>query len=120
MEEGTVVAERSDVAISVDRNKMCQVVHNLVSNAIKFTPQGGRVTVTASLERASRRSLVGGTAAEEDVTVTFVKVAVVDTGVGLTEVSTCDWAASFRSDSPGRPPLRSSFCLRSHVTVFTA
>lgn len=117
-----MVAERSDVAISVDRNKMCQVVHNLVSNAIKFTPQGGRVTVTASLERASRRSLVGGTAAEEDVTVTFVKVAVVDTGVGLTEVSTCDWAASFRSDSPGRPPLplRSSFCLRSHVTVFTA
>eukprot|EP01042_Synura_sphagnicola_P001867 gene1867-2196_t len=36
-------------------------------------------------------ALVGGTAAEEDVTVTFVKVAVVDTGVGLTEVSTCDW-----------------------------
>jgi PAS domain S-box-containing protein len=51
-----------------DRRKIRQVVLNLVSNAIKFTPPGGEVTVSATLEREGGMTLV-----------------VADTGIGIAE-----------------------------------
>ena len=51
--------------VVADERKIRQVVFNLVSNAVKFTPSGGRVEV-----RASRHDGV-------------VEVAVADTGIGI-------------------------------------
>jgi signal transduction histidine kinase len=34
--------------IYIDINRITQVIRNLLSNAFKFTPKGGKVTVTAS------------------------------------------------------------------------
>jgi len=51
--------------VHADRVRMQQIAWNLVSNAIKFTPKGGRVHV--SLTRAGSR----------------VQVAVADTGIGI-------------------------------------
>jgi signal transduction histidine kinase len=51
--------------IHADQRKVKQILFNLLSNAVKFTPDGGRIAVTA------RRS--------EDA----VEVAVADTGVGI-------------------------------------
>jgi len=48
-----------------DERKIRQVVLNLLSNAIKFTPEGGRIDVTAVPREA------------------FVEVSVSDTGVGI-------------------------------------
>lgn len=43
-----------------------QIITNLLSNAVKFTPNGGRITVSAEIERDGR-----------------LRVSITDTGVGL-------------------------------------
>lgn len=55
-----------------DEQKISQAISNLISNAIKFTPEGGKVVVTASLRQAE-----GGKAA--------IKVHVKDTGIGIAQ-----------------------------------
>jgi signal transduction histidine kinase len=62
------------IQISADFHKLSQVVRNLLSNAMKFTPIGGSVTVavSCSLEVSS------GTF--------FLKVCVTDTGHGISLV----------------------------------
>ena len=59
-------AGHQNLTVQADRNRMTQVLFNLVSNAVKFTPAGGRVTVDA-VDKGSH-----------------VEVSVADTGLGLT------------------------------------
>lgn len=54
-----------DLYASADRTRVRQVLLNLLGNAIKFTPTGGSVTMTASLD--------------ED----WVRISVRDTGIGI-------------------------------------
>jgi signal transduction histidine kinase/CheY-like chemotaxis protein len=56
----------STPAVSGDRDRLQQVVSNLLSNALKFTPRGGRVQVM----------LTAGNAGD-------VEIVVADTGVGI-------------------------------------
>ncbi len=51
--------------IQADRDKMALVLHNLVGNALKYTPDGGHIVVTAGVERGR------------------LAVAVTDTGLGI-------------------------------------
>ena len=57
--------------VIADRERVSQVLENLVINALKFTPEGGRITVGAS-----RGRLAGRPAAE---------ILVSDTGIGIPE-----------------------------------
>jgi diguanylate cyclase (GGDEF)-like protein len=59
--------------ITADMVKLKQVLYNLISNAIKFTPEGGKVSVTVGKE-AGR-----GEAEGQDI----LMFAVSDTGVGI-------------------------------------
>jgi signal transduction histidine kinase len=54
-----------DLTIPVDRNRMRQVVANLLDNAVKYTPAGGRIQITARTD---------GTEAV---------LSVIDTGIGI-------------------------------------
>ncbi len=56
-----------DAAIFVDRDLLRITLHNLLSNAIKFTPNKGKVVVSAILKGA------------------MVEIAVVDSGVGISD-----------------------------------
>ena len=56
-------------AVIADREKLSAVIENLVINAIKFTPEGGRITVAAARSRAGARPTA-------DISVT-------DTGIGI-------------------------------------
>ena len=58
---GAVAAPRRQA----DERKIRQVILNLVSNAIKFTPEGGRIEVTARPSDGS------------------IEVSVTDTGIGI-------------------------------------
>ena len=39
-----------DVRLAADRTKLTQVIYNLTDNAIKYTPEGGRIAVTLSVK----------------------------------------------------------------------
>ena len=57
--------ERSLPEVSIDRERMAQVLNNLIGNALKFTPQGGAITISA-------RRRAGD-----------LEIAVTDTGSGI-------------------------------------
>jgi two-component system phosphate regulon sensor histidine kinase PhoR len=50
-----------------DKDMLYQAVLNLMSNAVKYTPEGGRITVTANVDEARRK----------------INVRISDTGVGI-------------------------------------
>ena len=74
-EKGLAFAVQTFVSsrfVIMDRNRMNRVLQNLVSNACKFTPEGGRVDVTLSQ-----------TGTDEDRGIYEFRVK--DTGIGMTE-----------------------------------
>jgi signal transduction histidine kinase len=74
-------------SVDGDRDRLTQVVENLVTNALKFTPAGGRVEVSA-------RSAEGGSQ---------VEICVADTGVGvLPEERTRIFDRLYQSDATPR------------------
>ncbi|MBI3635993.1 MAG: HAMP domain-containing protein [Candidatus Rokubacteria bacterium] len=57
--------------VTADESKLRQILHNLLGNAVKFTAEGGRVTVAATVEE------------DADSRRRWVRVAIRDTGVGV-------------------------------------
>ena len=57
-----------NLSVFADENMFESIMRNLVSNAVKFTPKGGCITVSAKL-----------------VTGNFVEISVRDTGIGMSK-----------------------------------
>ena len=82
IEEGSALhTQLLTTNMSVDKSKMSQVLRNLLSNALKFTPEGGVVKMAAEVRR-------GSATGERD----RLHVWVTDSGAGIAPVSTglCD------------------------------
>jgi len=74
--------------VEQDQGKVQQILANLLSNAVKFTPEGGRVDVTARVVEPA-----GDGPAEE------FALEVVDTGVGIAEADQQTIFEKFRQGS---------------------
>lgn len=61
--------EHRPVYLFFDRDKVHKIVNNLLSNAFKYTPEGGTVTLQLTTEETEGRS--------------YVKISVSDTGIGI-------------------------------------
>lgn len=70
-----------EIYLTADRNRLRQVLANLLDNAIKYTPAGGRVDVEASREDKE------------------VKITIKDTGVGISDKELDNiWDRLYRGD----------------------
>jgi signal transduction histidine kinase len=73
---------RGDARLVADSNRLAQVIDNLLSNALKFTPEGGSVDVSVRAELGS------------------IVIEVSDTGIGIAEAEQSKlFTPFFRADS---------------------
>jgi len=80
-----------DVPVLIDPEKMQQALNNLLSNAFKYSPQGGEVTLSAHVERQDGRE--------------FVVLEVRDQGLGMTpEQLARAFERFYRADTTGNIP----------------
>ncbi|GAB63711.1 two-component sensor kinase [Candidatus Jettenia caeni] len=69
--------------ISLDHDKIAQVIDNIFSNAIKFTPSGGTVTIKVKEVNARSFSPGHGEKNQMNNVHSFIQVSISDTGIGI-------------------------------------
>ena len=78
---GVIIAHdvnRIPDTIIADERKLKQIMYNLLSNAVKFTPDQGKVQVTAKICNCSNIEGLGSKKKDSGI-----KISVMDTGIGL-------------------------------------
>lgn len=87
-QEISVMLDDSLPMIRGDRTRLLQLLSNVLGNAIKFTPDGGKISVRTSLRYLSLDPQVSGLDAVFMVNIgqepqPFLEIAVSDTGIGI-------------------------------------
>ncbi len=87
----------SGESVYADERKLKQVLFNLVSNAVKFTPESGSITISMSLVSLDEfESLCGCPDALQTIHSRFLGVSVTDTGIGISEEDAQELFKPFR------------------------
>ena len=74
------IAPEAEIEIEADLSLMKQIMFNLLDNALKYTPDGGSVSVQARLVNSEKLSTDDYSLTTDR---TFVEISVVDTGIGI-------------------------------------
>ncbi len=71
-------SDLDSIIIWIDRDKFEKIINNLISNAIKFTPQEGKIKISINTELPSFSPLVKGELKESSI-----QIKIADSGVGI-------------------------------------
>lgn len=69
--------------VLLDRGKIAQIMDNLLSNSIKFTPTGGVITIKAFVVDASMLSPIFAQQGKLNNIQSFLQISISDTGIGI-------------------------------------
>jgi signal transduction histidine kinase/ligand-binding sensor domain-containing protein/DNA-binding response OmpR family regulator len=76
-------ASQDSIEAYVDRDKLEKIMSNLLSNAFKFTPEGGKIYVTVSMANDESISQPYPIKWSKNWNKDFVEIVVADTGTGI-------------------------------------
>ncbi len=77
-----IIPQKGNIEVYFDKEKMVKVISNILSNAFKFTPKDGRITVIIKEESVSS-SVSAGSSVGSSSSQSFVEIKIRDTGIGI-------------------------------------
>jgi len=90
LQQRSTTNNTENILINIDKQKIAQVVRNLLSNALKFTPRGGRITVKATvlfIAPTSNRPAVPAIPTDDSpLSPPYLRFEVTDSGPGVSVV----------------------------------
>ena len=83
------IVQQDDISLCFDKDNVEKIITNLLSNAFKFTPDGGNISVTVSVmddQQQSKKAKHESQAQMTDkVDFNHVQIIIADTGIGIPE-----------------------------------